>query len=154
MTAPAMAFFKREKPAERKSEPRTMDDLPSFTPASATPEGAPSGDPFAAPFWQDAITRWTAQLPDHVRPVLLIQQYPRIAARLATLWNDPAGLGNYLMELLVDKRGGRRGFPRPVLADIVRLNEYVRVRHFGEHPKANSTQEFLATGRAQARRIF
>ena len=67
---------------------------------------------------------WLLRLPPKVRPLALIRDYPRVANRLARDWPD-AFLRDFCFEdLLVDRRGGRRGFPPEVQKDIVRLQRF------------------------------
>lgn len=56
-------------------------------------------------------------------PSALEAQFDRILAKIEELWDTPA-IDDYFSDLLIDKRGGRRGFPPAVLADIVRLAGY------------------------------
>src|SRR5437764_490023 len=64
---------------------------------------------------------WADGLPSELRPLQLLKLYPRVANRLALCWGDKV-LGNRLFEdLLVDRRGGRKGFPPAVRAEIVAL---------------------------------
>jgi hypothetical protein len=64
---------------------------------------------------------WVGSLADDERPGALLRKYPRIANRLALCWDDPALLDRVFDDLLVDRRGGRRGFPPDVQADLLRL---------------------------------
>jgi hypothetical protein len=57
-------------------------------------------------------------------PVALLQQFPRIANGLARMWGDKAALRQYLDELLIDRRGGRRGFPPEVHHELMMLREW------------------------------
>lgn len=66
---------------------------------------------------------WLARLPAGVRPHALCTRYPRIANRLAVCWADPALTDLLFDDLLIDRRGGRQGFPAPVLADLLALRE-------------------------------
>jgi len=68
--------------------------------------------------------RWIAALPPEVRPVEAARAFPRIANALALLWSTPDELTVYLDELLVDRRGGRQGFPLRVLSEFDILREY------------------------------
>lgn len=56
-------------------------------------------------------------------PHSLETQYERILVKIVQLWETPE-IDAYFSDLLIDKRGGRKGFPKNVLADIVRLAEY------------------------------
>lgn len=69
--------------------------------------------------------RWAARLPEPVRPYALMRQYPRVANRLAAAAASPASLAECLADLLIDRRGGRRGFPAAVAQDLLRLRAYL-----------------------------
>lgn len=56
-------------------------------------------------------------------PHALEQKYERILGKIDELWGKP-DIDAYLSDLLLDKRGGRKGFPSDVLADIMRLSQY------------------------------
>jgi hypothetical protein len=64
---------------------------------------------------------WVGSLDQDERPEALLRKYPRIANRLALCWDDAALLDRVFDDLLVDRRGGRRGFPPDVQADLLRL---------------------------------
>ncbi len=44
-------------------------------------------------------------------PHALEAKYPRILERVAEAWDSPDKTAAYFTELLIDKRGGRQGFP-------------------------------------------
>ncbi len=67
---------------------------------------------------------WIQQLPLEVRPKQLIIQYARIANRLAILWSHPPTCEKYLAELILDKRGTRKGFPPEVTTELLALQRY------------------------------
>jgi len=58
--------------------------------------------------------------------------FPRILQAITQQWNEP-DLESYFWGLATDMRGGRKGFPSPVLAEIVFLREL----HSILHPKTN-----------------
>ena len=64
---------------------------------------------------------WVRQLPVTARPLELCNVYPRIANRIARSWDDLASAEAVLDDLTVDHRGGRKGFPSQVAAELVRL---------------------------------
>jgi hypothetical protein len=68
--------------------------------------------------------QWLQELPSPVRPRALALQYARIANLLCAAWDHPQECRRYLNELLIDRRGGRRGFPKPVAREIRLLSEY------------------------------
>lgn len=53
-------------------------------------------------------------------PFALQERFERILNRIAELWENP-DLERYFMELVIDTRGNRQGFPQDVLKDILRL---------------------------------
>ena len=119
--------------------------------ASATPEAAP---PRAEPHSKEldwvrvrapqrstdsilsVIARdWLETLPGPIRPAELCSAYPRVANRLALCWNDPALTDRLLDDLLIGRRGKRKGFPRPVAEELLRL------RRFHDHCRGVDAQE-------------
>ena len=68
--------------------------------------------------------KWLESLLNEARPVALASSYARIINNFAHQWNDPAACGAYFEALLVDRRGGRQGFPPAIQADIRKLLEY------------------------------
>ncbi len=71
-------------------------------------------------------TAWLANLADGLKPKLLCERFPRVANRLALSWQDPSLANLVLDELLTDRRGGRRGFPPAVAAELSRLRAELR----------------------------
>jgi hypothetical protein len=71
-----------------------------------------------------ASVQWLEALPQDVRPDALASAHPRIVNMLARLWPNAQALTDYMSDLLVDRRGGRKGFPIEVLADLNRLRSY------------------------------
>jgi hypothetical protein len=67
---------------------------------------------------------WLRRLPAGRRPLKLCIRYPRVANRLAWCWHDPVTTEQVLEDLLVDHRGGRHGFPRPIELELRRLREF------------------------------
>ncbi|HXU92529.1 MAG TPA: ankyrin repeat domain-containing protein [Gallionella sp.] len=54
-------------------------------------------------------------------PHALERQYPRILSKIMELWDSPAS-EEYFVDLMVDKRGDRAGFPPDVASDIIYLS--------------------------------
>jgi hypothetical protein len=67
---------------------------------------------------------WVLALPNDIRPKALLAKYPRIANLVAVLWQDSNSLRRYMDDLLVDKRGGRQGFPLDVLRELFALRAH------------------------------
>ncbi|WP_432723873.1 hypothetical protein R0381_000744 [Jeongeupia wiesaeckerbachi] len=69
-------------------------------------------------------------------PDQLIQQFPRIADRVACLWGK-SELDDYFNALLIDDRGGRQGFPVRVGSELIVLSliyDLVRARPLAQPP--------------------
>lgn len=61
-------------------------------------------------------------------PKKLEAQYPRVFGKIMQLWDEPE-IDDYFMDLMVDKRGGRVGFPPEVAAEIMHLNLVHAAQH-------------------------
>lgn len=59
---------------------------------------------------------------DDLYPVALEGKYGRVFNNIMKYWGTPK-CDEYFEELIVDKRGGRQGFPADVAGDIVRLSK-------------------------------
>ncbi|MBK7793233.1 MAG: hypothetical protein IPO82_01185 [Betaproteobacteria bacterium] len=68
-----------------------------------------------------ATRAWLDMLRPDVQPRALVTQFPRLANRIAADWRSPEMCRSLLCQLLVDQRGGRRGFPKEVTRDILAL---------------------------------
>jgi hypothetical protein len=67
---------------------------------------------------------WLLGLPAQVRPNQTAERYPRVANRIAQAWLNGQRCEETLNELLLDHRGGRRGFPPEVELELRSLKEY------------------------------
>ena len=67
---------------------------------------------------------WFDGLPPSVRPINLIEQYPRIVNLIALEWNNPAIVGTLVTGLLNDDPGGQDGFPAAVLLELRALHAH------------------------------
>ena len=72
---------------------------------------------------------WLNELPRVVVPMALATQFPRIVNRLARFWDSPAMIEECFRDLLVDRRGGRKGFPEPILDELYALAQYYCTLH-------------------------
>lgn len=73
--------------------------------------------------------RWAESFPEAVRPIALLQRFPRIANLLARAWDDEVLLRSQLEALLVDRRSGRAGFPPDVHNELLTLRELAEGRY-------------------------
>lgn len=84
-----------------------------------------------------AAQAWMRALPDEVRPFDLAARHPRVVNRIALCWNDPALVERLFDDLLVDRRGGRKGFAPGVAEDLIRLRIH-HEKHFA-HDTGSAT---------------
>jgi hypothetical protein len=84
----------------------------------------------------DALTGtarlWLRRLPPARKPLRLCERFPRVANRIAWCWPDALLCTQVFDDLLVDRRGGRQGFPRPVVVELRRLRDYRDQQQLGE----------------------
>lgn len=66
---------------------------------------------------------WLGKLPEGCGLQNLCAAYPRIANRIALCWSDPSLSARLFQELMTDRRGLRRGFPKAVRAELVQLRQ-------------------------------
>ncbi len=74
---------------------------------------------------------WMLGLPERIRPEQLAARMPRLANQIAAAWNDRLRCANALHALTIDDRGGRRGLPIDILAEVQFLH-----RHLSGAPSA------------------
>jgi len=72
----------------------------------------------------EETVRWLAALPEELGLVRLPAEYARIANELARRWAMPGDCLRYLDELVLDRRGSRRGFPLDVAIELSHLKSY------------------------------
>jgi hypothetical protein len=81
----------------------------------------------------DQTTLWMTELPDSVRPRQLALRYARLANRLCKLWSEPQKCERLLDDLMIDRRGGRKGFPLQIANELATLRDhYFRLHHDGK----------------------
>lgn len=90
----------------------------AVSPSAAREPAMPQAEPLSS------VARvWLTSLPAGLRPAQLCARYPRVANRLALCWPDRGLALRLFDDLLVDRRGGRRGFPAEVKAELVALRD-------------------------------
>lgn len=60
-----------------------------------------------------------------LRVTAAIEEYPRICTRIQQLWGSPECEG-YITNLVIDTRGNRKGFPPPVMEELLYLGRLAR----------------------------
>lgn len=70
---------------------------------------------------QSPTHQWLRDVSRAVHPTQLCRHHPRVANRIACAWHDPKRTERLLSELMVDRRGTRRGFPPRIIEEIDRL---------------------------------
>jgi len=78
--------------------------------------------------------QWIMSLGPDSRPVRLANSIPRIANEIAERWHDAEQTTGYLMGLLRDSRGGRKGFPSEIKRELVALHLLARSHRPGSSP--------------------
>jgi hypothetical protein len=81
--------------------------------------------------------RWSASLPRAIRPLALMNRFPRLANLVAASWKEPLSFRACLDDLLTDRRGGRQGLPPDVREELDNLRRYY---YFRECPQQGSQQ--------------
>jgi ankyrin repeat protein len=69
----------------------------------------------------DLLSRCLRQQPD-LYPHKLDERFPRLVEKIASAWHSPELAAAVFEELLVDRRGGRQGFPPEIAREIYRLS--------------------------------
>lgn len=71
---------------------------------------------------------WIVALPPTIRPHTTCEQFPRVANAIADSWEDVPLCTRVLDHMLQDYRGGRRGFPATVQAELSTLMHHQQRR--------------------------
>ena len=87
---------------------------------------------------------WLDNLPADVRPRTLTIEFPRIVNALRSHWAKPRVCLDYLDDLMLDKRGGRQGFPGAIVIEIANLKD-----HYAAvvHPTPRTVWDHIASRR-------
>jgi hypothetical protein len=75
-----------------------------------------------------AAMDWIVALPPTIRPHTTCEQFPRVANAIAESWEDVPLCTRVLDHMLHDYRGGRRGFPATVQAELSTLMQHQQQR--------------------------
>ena len=75
-------------------------------------------------------------------PAHLEKSFDRILTRIEQLWGRPE-IGDYFSELLMDARGGRKGFPKEVMKEIMMLRELGELATLREAEKTEDAMREL-----------
>lgn len=131
-----MSFYSTFKRAPRSD----VHHIAEHTPGPARVERN-TGEPSTACDWTrhrkaspatvplKTTAAWMENLPPEVRPHAIYHRIPRIANAVAAVWARPDATEALLGNLLVDRRGGRKGFAEDILNEINRLQAYYVTLH-------------------------
>ncbi len=72
-----------------------------------------------------ATIDWLLRLPEAVRPRQLCERFPRLANQIADAWFERDRCVASLDDLLIDRRGGRRGLPYDLRVEVQTLREFL-----------------------------
>lgn len=61
---------------------------------------------------------------DGIDATFIAERFPHVLNRVSEVWDTPTSVLSLLGDLLVDRRGGRRGFPDDALALILALRRH------------------------------
>jgi hypothetical protein len=65
----------------------------------------------------------------------LARRFPHVLNQLSAVWGDLPVAAELIDDLLVDRRGGRRGFPADVLAELLTIRRFAVKRMVGQPRK-------------------
>jgi hypothetical protein len=71
---------------------------------------------------------WVVSLPPSLRPQATCEQFPRVVNAMAASWTDLQFSLQVIDHMVNDYRGGRRGFPANVQAELKALFDHQRAR--------------------------
>lgn len=106
---------------------------------------ADTGRPSRAPLTDgdrvmlSATHLWLRRVPPRIHPKHLCRYHPRLANRLAECWGDRNQVGQFMDDLLTDRRGGRKGLSTRVKTELLCLerfhSQHTTVRRHGLAPR-------------------
>jgi hypothetical protein len=67
---------------------------------------------------------WLRRVPPRIHPKHLCRYHPHLANRLAQCWGDRKRVGQLVDDLLVDRRGGRKGLSTRVKSELLCLERF------------------------------
>ena len=119
-----------------------MNKLMQFFQPAAVEHAEPAGDGASPDPWSrrraplrdtdrsltSAAHVWLRTVPSGLHPKRLARMHPRIANLIAAHWHDAERTEALFEDLLNDRRGGRRGFPPVVVAELRQLQSLHRNR--------------------------
>lgn len=79
-------------------------------------------------------------------PKHLEAQYDRILTKIEQLWSTPE-IDDYFSDLLIDRRGGRKGFPHEVARELIMLREFHELENFRAAERTEDAMRQLAEKR-------
>ncbi|MEB0012683.1 hypothetical protein QN379_13250 [Glaciimonas sp. Gout2] len=74
--------------------------------------------------------QWVLTLPVEVWPLWLMKYFPRIANQFANTWTKQLICETLFIQLLMDQRGHRKGFPVDVSREIMALKSHFETLAF------------------------
>ncbi len=109
---------------------------------------ANAGKPMRAPLTDSdrvmlsATHLWLRRVPPRIHPKHLCRYHPRLANRLAECWGDRGRVGQFMDDLLTDRRGGRKGLSTRVKTELLCLERF--------HSQHTTPRAILNRGRGLA----
>jgi hypothetical protein len=118
-------FGGKPKSAKRPVR-RVKDDMPSFVPKGARPQPTDNSPEARA---AHAMELWLEQIPADLRPYLLMDAFPQVAAEIVSVWYQPVNCNRYFDQLLIASREGRQGFPPVIGEELLSLSAFYKEKY-------------------------
>jgi hypothetical protein len=67
---------------------------------------------------------WLRRLPPRIHPKHLCRYHPHLANRLATCWGDRGRVERFVDDVLIDRRGGRKGLSARVKTELLCVERF------------------------------
>ena len=113
-----------DRPADQPSlAPEILAELAALRQYRATLPIAGQGRSGTDPL-RPSTREWIAHLPLMCRPAAIPREFPHIANKLCEIWKQPVLCDKYFNELVLDQRGGRKGFPLQIASELSSLRQY------------------------------
>ena len=145
------------RPAPAPAPAPTPTPTPTLAPASTPADPTPS--PRLAQRWlrsEPPPLSFTAlgvamKLGDAgVSVKTVATRFPHVLNRVGAAWDDPATVSEVMQDLMVDQRGGRRGFPPEALEELKALHVVCATRAASAPNRPSPRRRQLARGPASA----
>jgi hypothetical protein len=119
-------IFGGSSKSAKHSVRRVKDDMPSFVPKGVRSAPANNSPEARA---AHAMELWLEQIPPDLRPYLLMDAFPQVAADIVAVWYQPVKCNRYFDQLLIASREGRQGFPPVIGEELLSLSTFYKEKY-------------------------